>query len=198
MFFNILLFVVHILAILFPILIGIKSIDKFKYLKKNYLLPFGFSFLGLAAMFELLDHFKTDWLYIDHSSIFNWFFYSFLSLGLTFLSVSVTEKRLIIFPNIIICLLAISMYWIFGKFVAILFQVPLSIFLIINWQKKFNDWIFIAYPFFGIFLTTLFGNLLSNTSNQIWHIFIGPSGTLSVITFFIVLRRYNKKFHNQT
>jgi hypothetical protein len=57
----------------------------------------------------------------------------------------------------------------------------------------FKDWIFIAYPIFGIAFTTFFGTNLSITGNQIWHIFIGPSGTISVITFYLVLKRSKNK-----
>ena len=89
--------------------------------------------------------------------------------------------------NLIICFLAIISYWLIGKPIALGFQVLVSIILIINWQKKFKNWLFIAYPIFGIFLTTFFGIKLSLTDNQIWHIFIGPSGSISVLTFYIVL-----------
>ena len=57
----------------------------------------------------------------------------------------------------------------------------------------FKDWLFIAYPIFGIFFTTFFGANLSITGNQIWHIFIGPSGSISVITFYLVLKRSKNK-----
>ena len=83
--------------------------------------------------------------------------------------------------------LAIISYWLIGKPIALGFQVLVSIILIINWQKKFKNWLFIAYPIFGIFLTTFFGIKLSLTDNQFWHIFIGPSGSISVLTFYIVL-----------
>ena len=52
----------------------------------------------------------------------------------------------------------------------------------------------IAYPIFGIIFTTFFGTSLSITGNQIWHIFIGPSGTISVLTFYLILNRSKKKF----
>ena len=194
MIFKLIIVLAHLQAILIPLLIGIKSINKFKFIKNSKLISWGFFSLGLASMFEMFDHTQTEWIYIDHSSLFNWLFYSFLSIGLTFLSISVIKNKHLILTNLLTCLLAIISYWIFGKSLTLVFQVLISIFLIINWQKKFKDWIFIAYPIFGIFLTTFLGIKLSFSANQIWHIFIGPSGTISVLAFYIVLNRSRKRF----
>ena len=193
MYFSIILFGAHLQAILFPILFGLNSINKFKHVINSNLIPWGFASLGLASMFEMIDHTKTAWIYVDHSSLFNWLFYSFLSIGLTFLSLSVLKSKYLISLNLLFCLLTIFSYWIFGKPISLLFQVLISISLIINWYRNFKDWLFLAYPFFGIFLTTFLGLKLSISSNQIWHIFIGPSGTISVLTFFLVLIRSKKR-----
>ncbi len=184
----------HLQAILIPIFIGIISINKLNHIKNFKLISWGFVSLGLASMFEMIDHTQTEWIYIDHSSFFNWLFYSLLSIGLTFLSISTIKNKYLILTNLLTCILAIVSYWIFGKSLTLAFQVLISIFLIINWQRKFKDWIFIAYPIFGIFLTTFLGIKLSLSANQIWHIFIGPSGTLSVLTFYLVLNRSKKRF----
>ncbi len=192
--FFFLLFLAHLQAVVIPILLGIKSINKFKNIKKNFLIPTGFIFLGLASMFEMIDHTKTNWIYIDHSSLFNWLFYSFLALGLTSLTISVIKNKFAIGTNIFLCFCSIISYLFIDKTTSLSFQVMISIFLIINWQRIFKDWIFIVYPIFGIIFTTLFGTYLSTSGNQIWHIFIGPSGTISVITFYLVLKRSNNKF----
>tara|TARA_B100000212_G_scaffold11934_1_gene8585 strand:- start:197 stop:790 length:594 start_codon:yes stop_codon:yes gene_type:complete len=194
MIFKLIIVLAHLQAILIPFFVGIKSINKFNYIKNSKLISWGFYSLGLASMFEMIDHTQTEWIYVDHSSLFNWLFYLFLSTGLTFLSISVIKNKLLISINLLTCILAIISYWIFGKSLTLFFQVLISIFLIINWQKKFKDWIFIAYPFFGIFLTTFLGIKLSFSANQIWHIFIGPSGTISVLTFYVVLNRSRKGF----
>ena len=143
-------------------------------------------------MFEMIDHTKTDWIYVDHSSLFNWLFYSFLALGLTSLTISVSKNKFLIGTNIFLCFASIVAYLLINKTIALSFQVLISIFLIINWQRIFKDWLFIAYPIFGIFFTTFLGTNLSTTGNQIWHIFIGPSGTISVLTFYFVLKRSKK------
>ena len=194
MIFKLFIVLAHLQAIIIPIFMGIKSINKFNYIKNAKLISWGFVSLGLASMFEMIDHTQTEWIYIDHSSLFNWLFYSFLSIGLTFLSISVIENKNLILTNLLTCILGVSFYWIFGKSLTLVFQVLISIFLIINWQKKFKDWIFIAYPIFGIFLTTFLGIKLSLSANQIWHIFIGPSGTISVLAFYFVLKRSKKRF----
>ena len=192
--FFFLLFLAHLQAVVIPICLGIKSINKFKNIKKNILIPTGFIFLGLASMFEMIDHTKTNWIYIDHSSLFNWLFYTFLALGLTSLTISVIKNKFAIGTNIFLCFCSIVSYLLIDKTIALTLQVIISIFLIINWQRMFKDWIFIAYPIFGIIFTTFFGTNLSITGNQIWHIFIGPSGTISVITFYLVLKRSKNKF----
>ncbi len=194
MIFKLIIVLAHLQAILIPIFIGIISINKLNHIKNLKLISWGFVSLGLASMFEMIDHTQTEWIYIDHSSFFNWLFYSLLSIGLTFLSISTIKNKYLILTNLLTCILAIVSYWIFGKSLTLVFQVLISIFLIINWQRKFKDWIFIAYPIFGIFLTTFFGIKLSLSANQIWHIFIGPSGTLSVLTFYLVLNRSRKRF----
>ncbi len=193
LFFSI-LFLAHFQAVIIPILLGIKSLNKFKNIPNNSLIPSGFILLGLSALFEMIDHSKTDWIYINHSSIYNWLFYSFLSLGLTCLSISVIKNKFIQTTNFLISLFSIISYFLFDKNIALLFQVMVSIFLIINWQRLFKDWLFILYPIFGIFFTTFFGTNLSISGDQFWHILIGPSGTISVLTFYLVLKRSEKKF----
>ena len=193
MFFSILL-IAHLQAAIIPILLGIKSINKFKQIKYNNLIPYGFIFLGLASIAEMVDHTKTFWIYVDHSSLFNWLFYSFLSLGLTCLSISIIKNKFIQTTNFCISLCSIISYFLFDKTIALLFQVIISIFLIINWQRTFKDWLFILYPIFGIIFTTFFGTNLSTSGNQFWHILIGPSGTISVFSFYLVLKRSVKKF----
>ena len=183
----------HFQAVLIPLFLGIKSINKFKKIKNKLLIPFGFTFLGLASMFEMIDHTQTNWIYINHSSIYNWLFYSFLSLGLTTLSISVIKNKFSIGINIVLSFCSIVFYILVDKTAALIFQIIISFFLIINWQRFFKDWILIIYPIFGIIFTTFFGTYLSISNNQIWHIFIGPSGTISVITFYFVLIRYENR-----
>jgi len=158
------------------------------------LIPFGFIFLGLASISEMIDHTQTSWIYVDHSSFFNWLFYSFLSLGLTFLSISVVKNKFIQKTNFFISLCAIFSYFLFDKTISLLFQAIISIFLIRNWQHIFKDWLLILYPIFGIFLTTFFGTNLSISGDQFWHVLIGPSGTISILTFYLVLKKSCKKF----
>ncbi len=197
--FFFLLFIAHLQAVIIPIFIGIKSINKFKNIKNHIFIPFGFTFLGFASIFEMIDHTNTNWIYLDHTSLFNWLFYTFLALGLTSLTISVNKNIFAIGTNIFLCFCSIVSYLLIDKTLTLSLQVIISIVLIINWHRMFRDWIFIAYPIFGIILTTFFGTNLSMTGNQIWHIFIGPSGTISVITFYLVLKRAinkNLTFYN--
>ena len=187
------LFIAHLQAVIIPFILGIQSIYKFKNLKNNFLFSLGFIFFSLASLSEMIDHNHTEWIYINHSSIFNWLFYTFLSLGLTSLSISIIKKKITIGINIFLSICSIFSYLLINKTVSLIFQIIISIFLIINWQKFFKDWILILYPIFGIFLTTFFGTNLSLSNNQIWHVFIGPSGTISILTFYFVLIRYKNR-----
>ena len=193
MFFNLLIIIAHIQAIIFPIYFGYKSTNKFKNIKYTNLPSLGFISIGLASLSEMIDHTFTNWIYVNHSSFFNWLFYSFLTIGLMLLSISIIKEKLFLVLNILACIFAISSYWTFGKSFTLFFQALISFSLIVNWQNFFKDWLFLLYPIFGIFLTTYFGSKLTLTNDQIWHVFIGPSGTLSVMTFYFVLCRSNKK-----
>ncbi len=144
-------------------------------------------------MFEMFDHTTTNWIYVDHSSIFNWLFYSFLSIGLSFFTISVTKNKSIIVTNILLIFTANISYWLLGKSTTILFQVLISIILISQWWSRFKDWVFLIYPIMGVIFTTVFGILLSRSGEEIWHVFIGPSGTISVLAFYEVLKRSRKK-----
>ena len=187
------MFLVHLQAFIIPIFLGIKSRNRFKQIRFPFLTPFAFISLGLASMFEMFDHTTTDWIYVDHSSIYNWLFYSFLSIGLSFLTISVTKNKSIIATNILLNVASIFSYWFLGKTTTLLFQVLISILLISQWWIRFKDWVFLIYPITGIIFTTFFGIVLSNSGEQMWHIFIGPSGTISVLTFYSVLDRSRKK-----
>ena len=144
-------------------------------------------------MFEMFDHTTTDWVYVDHSSINNWLFYSFLSIGLSLFTISVSKKKSIIVINIFLIIFAIISYWVLGKSTTIFIQALISILLISQWWSRFRDWVLFIYPITGVIFTTSFGILLSNSGEQIWHIFIGPSGTVSVLAFYSVLKRSIKK-----
>ena len=192
MFFAILL-LAHFQAVLIPIILGIKSFNEFKHISKNIFISLGFIFLGLASLSEMIDHTQTSWIYVNHSSVFNWLFYSFLSLGLTCLSVSVIKNKFFQKTNFCISFCSIISYFLFDKTITLIFQGIISFFLIINWQRFFKDWLLILYPIFGIIFTTFFGRNLSISGDQFWHIFIGPSGTISVLVFYFVLKRSGKK-----
>ena len=88
---------------------------------------------------------------------------------------------------------AILSYWFLGKSTTIILQVFISILLVSQWWIRFNDWVLFIYPITGILFTTYFGILLSISGEQIWHVFIGPSGTISVLSFYSVLERSRRK-----
>ena len=191
--FRALLVLAHLQAVLIPIFLGIKSRRKFKQITFPFLTPFAFISLGFASMFEMIDHTTTNWIYVDHSSIFNWLFYSFLSMGLSLFTISVAKNKLIITTSTLLIIASIVSYWFLGKSTTLLFQGFISILLISQWWSRFNDWFLLLYPINGVLFTTFFGILLSNSGEQLWHVFIGPSGTISVLAFYSVLKRSRRK-----
>ena len=191
--FRSLLLLAHLQAVLIPIFIGIMSINRFKQIRYPLLPPVAFISLGLASMFEMFDHTTTDWIYIDHSSIYNWLFYSFLSIGLSLFTISVAKSKSIITSIILLIIAAVFSYWSLGKSTTLIIQVLISILFISEWWSRFKDWIFFIYPITGVIFTTFFGILLTSSGEQIWHLFIGPSGTISVLAFYSVLKRSRKK-----
>ena len=120
-------------------------------------------------------------------------FYSFLSIGLSFFTISVAKNKSVIISSILLIIAAVFSYWLLGKSTTLLIQVFISILLITQWWGRFKDWVFFIYPITGVIFTTFFGILLSSSSEQIWHVFIGPSGTISVLAFYLVLKRSRKK-----
>ena len=191
--FKSLLFLVHLQAVLVPIFLGLKSHNKFKNINFPILTTYSFISLGLASMFEMIDHTTTNWIYINHTSIFNWLFYSILSLGLSTFTIAISKNKLNISINILLILAATFSYWFIGKPSTILFHVLISFLLIIQWWSRFKDWVFLIYPITGVLFTTISGILLSNSGEQIWHLLIGPSGTISVLSLYYVLKRSRKK-----
>ena len=196
MIFSSLLIFAHLQSVLIPILIGFKIYKRYSHIESSELISYGFIFIGIASFFEMIDHTQTDWIYINHLSICNWLFYSFLASGLSILVISISKNKNLNRLNIILISLSIISYWIFNKSVAIIFQSIISFLLITLWWKRFRDYLIFIYPITGILFTTLFGILLSNSGNQIWHLFIGPSGTITVLTFNYILFKSNIKESN--
>ena len=116
------MFLAHLQAALIPIFLGIKSSNRFKQIKFPFLTPYAFISLGFASMFEMVDHTTTNWMYVDHLSIFNWLFYSFLSIGLSLFTVSVAKNKLMIATNIFLIIAAIFSYWFLGKSTTLFFK----------------------------------------------------------------------------
>ena len=84
-------------------------------------------------------------------------------------------------------------YPLFGKGVTISLQSIITIIFLAQWWKRFHDPLLWIYPICGVVLTTVFGGMLSTSGDQIWHVFIGPAGSISLITLWILLNRAERK-----
>jgi hypothetical protein len=152
-------------------------------------LVLGFAAFGLAALAETLDHTTTRWLYVNHSSGWNGLFFSALAAGIALLAAAVSPN-----PGLRALLLALVLagaagYAAFGKGAAIASQSLLLLVMLRLWWRSFHDPLLWLYPLFTVGLTTLFGALLNASGDQLWHLFIGPAGSLSLLVLHAILRR---------
>ena len=153
------------------------------------LLLLGFAFFSVAAFAEMLDHTETSWVYVNRISGWNGLFYAGLAGGLASLAASVTTSKLLRVLLSVIVAAGIVAYPLFGKEITISLQSIITIIFLAQWWKHFHDPLLWAYPICGVVLTTVFGGMLSASGDQIWHVFIGPVGSISLITIWILLNR---------
>ena len=157
------------------------------------MLLLGFACFSVAAFAEMLDHTETSWIYINRLSGWNGLFYAGLAGGLASLAAAVTATKTLRVMLYLIVLAGIVAYPLFGKGVVISFQSIITTVFLIQWWKRFRDPLLWVYPICGVVLTTVLGGMLSTSGDQIWHVFIGPSGSISLITVWMILSRVDKK-----
>ena len=156
-------------------------------------LGLAFAAFGLAALAETLDHTTTRWLYVNHTSPWNALFFSALAAGIALLSAALSASRRLRALLIALVLAGAAGYAAFGKGAAIASQTLLLLVMLRLWWRRFGDRRLWLYPLFTVGLTTLFGALLNASGDQIWHLFIGPAGSLSLLVLWAVLRRAEQK-----
>ena len=157
------------------------------------LLLIGFICFSVAALAEMLDHSETSWVYINRLSGWNGLFYAGLAGGLASLAASVNANKTLRVLLFVLLLAVILAYPFLGKGVTISLQSIITIIFLVQWWKRFHDPILWIYPICGVVLTTVFGGMLSASGNQLWHVFIGPAGSISLITLWLLLNRAERK-----
>lgn len=175
------LIVVHIQAVLVPLWVALRC--------RGWLFTSGFICFALASLAEMVDHTSTDWIYVNHNSFFNGVFYGALSTGLALLTAAVSRSRRWRLPLLSLTLAALVAYPLFGKSVSIALQSLLLILMLRQWWLRFADPRLWLYALFGVVLTTGLGALLVSSGDWLWHLFIGPCGSLSVLALAWVLQR---------
>ena len=175
------LVVVHLQAVLIPLWVAMRC--------KEGWLKSGFVCFSLASLAEMVDHTTTDWVYVNHNSFFNGVFYGALATGLALLTVAVSRSRSWRLTLLLITMAALVAYPLAGKSIAIGLQSLLLVLMLCQWWRRFSDPRLWLYVLFGVVLTTGMGILLVGSGNPIWHVFIGPCGSMSVISLGWVLRR---------
>ena len=197
--FFVVLLLAHIQAVLVPAWIA-SRISSRKSTIRTVLpnggisfLVLGFTCFSIAAFAEMLDHTETDWIYINRLSGWNGLFYAGLAGGLASLTASVTANKTLRALLYALLIAGIVAYPLLGKGVTISLQSIITIIFLAQWWRRFHDPILWIYPICGVVLTTVFGGMLGSSGDQIWHVFIGPAGSISVITLWILLNRAERK-----
>ena len=68
----------------------------------------------------------------------------------------------------------------------------LLLLMLFQWWRRFGDPRLWHYILFAVVLTTEMEILLVESGDPIWHLFIGLSDSLSIISLDLVLRRSSK------
>ena len=195
MIFFIALLLAHLQAVLIPGCIAYRITSrrsKFRFILSDggvSLLRFGFICFSVAALSEMVDHSGTDWIYVNHLSGWNGLFYAALAAGLASMTSAVTEKKQF---RILFCLMVVVgafAYLLLGKGVTISIQSILTIVFLVQWWKRFRDPLLWIYPLCGVVLTAIFGAMLMSSGDQLWHLFIGPAGSIGLIVLWVILNR---------
>jgi hypothetical protein len=152
-------------------------------------LVLAFAVFGLAALAETIDHTTTRWLYVNHTSPWNALFFSSLAVGIALLAAALSANRSLRAVLLALVLAGAAGYPALGKGAAIATQTLLLLLMLRIWWRTFRDPLLWLYPLLTVGLTTLFGALLNASGDQLWHLFIGPAGSLSLLVLWILLRR---------
>ena len=153
------------------------------------MLRFGFICFSVAALSETVDHSGTDWIYVNHLSGWNGLFYAALAAGLASMTSAVTEKNQFRILFYFMVVAGVFAYLSLGKGVTILIQSILTIVFLVQWWKRFRDPLLWVYPLCGVVLTAIFGAMLTSSGDQLWHLFIGPAGSIGLIVLWVILNR---------
>ena len=197
--FFVVLLLAHIQAVLIPAWIASRISSRKSTMRTVLpnggvsLLLLGFTCFSIAAFAEMLDHTETNWIYINRLSGWNGLFYAGLAGGLASLTASVTANKTLRALLYMLVIAGIAVYPLLGKGITISLQSIITIIFLAQWWRRFHDPVLWIYPICGVVLTTVFGGMLSSSGDQIWHVFIGPAGSISVITLWILLNRAERK-----
>lgn len=159
------------------------------------LLSAGFACFSLAALAETLDHTTTRWLYVNHTSDWNGLFFTGLAAGIALLAAALAPNRRWRAALLALVPLSAIGYALAGKGPAIAVQTLALLAMLHLWWRSFHDRRLWLYPLFTVGLTTTFGALLNSSGDQIWHLFIGPAGSISLLLLWGILRRADATHH---
>lgn len=159
------------------------------------LLSAGFACFSLAALAETLDHTTTRWLYVNHTSHWNGLFFTGLAAGIGLLAAALARSPRWRLAVLVLVPLSAAGYALAGKGPAIAAQTLALLGMLHLWWRTFHDRRLWLYPLFTVGLTTTFGALLNSSGDQIWHLFIGPAGSLSLLLLWSILQRADAAHH---
>ena len=142
----------------------------------------GYACFAVATSYEVAEHINDDWFYISQISGLNNLFYSFLVFGLGLIALGL-KKNTLIDIVLVACMVATPiLYGVNDSKTAI--QIPQFItaaIFVYKWYSVMKDWRVFLYLLFSNVISLGFGIALINTGNQIFHLFIGPAGSIALL-----------------
>ena len=158
----------------------------------------GYVCFAIATSYEVAEHMNDDWFYISQISGLNNLFYSFLAFGLGLIAIGLKKNTAL---DILSVACMVAMPILYGandsKTAIQLPQLVIAAVFVYKWYAVMKDWRVFLYLLFSNIVGLGFGIALIATGNQIFHLFIGPAGSVALMILgyvaWIQPQRYAEK-----
>lgn len=142
----------------------------------------GYACFAVATSYEVAEHMNDDWFYISQISGLNNLFYSFLAFGLGLIAIGL-RKNTLLDVVLLACMVAMPILYGFNdsKTAIQLPQFAIAAIFVYKWYAVMKDWRVFLYLLFSNVVGLGFGIALIATGNQVFHLFIGPAGSIALL-----------------
>lgn len=146
------------------------------------LIYYGFACFAIAASYEVAEHIGDDWLYKSQISPLNHLFYTFITAGTCLIALGL-RKSWILDVLLIASLIVVSLSYGVNDSKSLMQLISLipTIIFVYNWYVVMRDWRVFLYLFFSIVLARGFGIALIATSQQAFHLVVGPASAIGLL-----------------